>query len=72
MRCHLVNRMPRDASPPHVETGHVLRCSEIIKVSPWPRKVVRPLVLLLQAPNDATQNIRLGSDVIVSTAFHNI
>jgi len=23
----LVNRMPRDASPPHVETGHVLRCS---------------------------------------------
>jgi hypothetical protein len=65
----LVNRMPRDASPPHVETGARSSMLRNNKVSPWPRKAVRPPVLLLQAPNDATQNIRLGSDVIVGTAL---
>ena len=62
MRCDLVNCMPCDASPPSSMLGDN-------KVSPWPGKTVRPLVLLLQAPNDATRNIRLGSDVIVSTAL---
>ena len=69
MRCDLVNCMPYD-SRPHVETGPPSSTLENNKVSLWPGKTVRPLVLLLRAPNDATRNIRLGSHVIVvSTAL---
>ena len=71
MRCALVNRIP--VTRADLMWKQVPRSSiRNNKVSPWPRKAVRPLVLLLQAPNDATRNKRLGSDVIVSTALQNI
>ena len=56
MRSDLVNCMPPRRA--HLMWKQVPRSSMLRnnKVSPWPRKTVRPLVLLLQAPNDATRS----------------
>ena len=70
MKSDLVNCMPPATSPPHVE--QVARSSMLRnnKVSPWPRKTVRPLFSCSKRQMTRTRsNIRPRSDVIVSTAL---